>query len=419
MECVTGRGIARGWQQNEGEGRAALATLLRFYPSRQGVVKQAIAEAIAHHLMFQGERFFASQSELQVLRHAAWLQEHSHQKEEDQPRNQLFYCQDRMVHRGNGFAFTVSLHSDRIGNYESLTTTEENLKGWYTGDGMTYLYDKDDHQYHNWYPLVDKRFLPGTTTDGRTLPDYGGCRQYDDVKHDMRFVGGVSNGEIGLFGMDFYNHDNTLQAKKSYICFGDQILLLGSGIQSQSGEAFTTISNTQLHDLARTVVTVDGQAHSLNDTAIPVRQSFHWSQARDQVHGTTLSQCGVYLPFEQNLSLQMERRTGDWKDQFPENARYLASTKVEGNLLRATITQHLVNFTGSSSPEVDKDQRYAYLLMPNCTAVQLTRFAARPDWAWLSVSRALHAVYHHPAAPFLPLTGKPPVSVSMPIYRVR
>ncbi|MGF1688597.1 hypothetical protein L4C36_18245 [Photobacterium japonica] len=402
MECVTGRGIARGWRQNEGEGIAALATLLRFYPSRQATVKPRLASAIKHHLAFHGDRFYQDQSELQVLLSALAIAQNCNVAGEDaQPQNQLFYCQDRMVHRGNGFAFSISLHSDRIGNYESLTTTEENLKGWYTGDGMTYLYDNDDRQYHDWYPLVDKRFLPGTTTDGRTLPDYGGCRQYDDVKHDMRFVGGVSNGEMGLFGADFYNHDNTLQAKKSYVCLGDQIVMLGSDIRSQQGCAFTTISNMQLHDLNQATLTVDGQGQSWPTDAmkhheVAVKQHVHWAQG----DGETRSQCGVYLPFAQNLSVQTEMRQGDWNDQFPENARNLPATNVSGAVLRATMAHNLMHDDGKSIQEYDNDQRYAYLLMPNCTAVQLTTFAAQPDWTWLSLRRDLHAVYHRTSQTF-------------------
>ncbi len=392
MECVTGRSIARGWRQNEGEGIAALATLLRFYPSRHATMKLRLASAIKHHLAFHGDRFYHDQSELQVLLSACELnQDHHIMGDDQQARNQLFYCQDRMVHRGTGFALSISLHSDRIGNYESLTTTEENLKGWYTGDGMTYLYDSDDRQYHHWYPLVDKRFLPGTTTDGRTLPDYGGCRQYEDVKHDMRFVGGVSNGDIGIFGADFYNHDNTLQAKKSYICFGDQIIMLGSDIRAQQDSAFTTICNMQLHDLYKTTLTVDGKIQPMTiPYVVAAKQHFHWIQNR----GDIVSQCGVYLPFTQNLSIQLDVRQGDWNDQFPENARNLDITKVTGIALRGTMTHHFMRKNKTIKQEYDSNQCYAYVLMPNCTASELACFSNKPDWRWLSIRHNLHAVYH-------------------------
>ncbi|PKF50260.1 hypothetical protein AT251_12635 [Enterovibrio nigricans] len=307
MDAVNGRAIARGWVQNQGEGLNAISALVRFYESREGEVKQRLGKLIKHHILIDKERFFSSTSDLHIL-HVAdkILNDAEITASEEVKGNFVFYNQDRMVHRGNGFALSVSLHSDRVGNYECLTTTKENLKGWYTGDGMTYLYDADHNQYQDWYALVDKRHLAGTTTDGATLPDCGGRRQYDNTKKDMTFVGGASNGEFGIYGADFYNHNDTLQAKKSYFGFGDKLVALGSDIQSNSGKAFTTINNFKLNELANNAIHVDGVAWAPSGNVTKTAtNNFHID---GNVEG---SQLGVYLPAGQSVKMNFHQRSGN------------------------------------------------------------------------------------------------------------
>ena len=78
--------------------------------------------------------------------------------------NFVFGSMDRVVHLGLGFGLGLSLSSTRIYTYESING--ENLRGWYTGDGMTYLYNADLTQFtDNFWPTVNARRLPGTTVD--------------------------------------------------------------------------------------------------------------------------------------------------------------------------------------------------------------------------------------------------------------
>ena len=52
-----------------------------------------------------------------------------------------FPSMDRVVHLGKGFGFGLSMCSTRIANFESIN--DNNLHGWFTGDGMTMLYNAD------------------------------------------------------------------------------------------------------------------------------------------------------------------------------------------------------------------------------------------------------------------------------------
>jgi hypothetical protein len=81
-------------------------------------------------------------------------------------QTKVYAGMDQVVHLRPGFGFGVSMSSHRIGTYES--TNDENFQGWYTGVGMTYLYNKDPLQFTDYWPTVNKYRLPGTTVD--TMP---------------------------------------------------------------------------------------------------------------------------------------------------------------------------------------------------------------------------------------------------------
>ncbi|WP_372009054.1 polysaccharide lyase family 8 super-sandwich domain-containing protein [Paenibacillus chitinolyticus] len=67
------------------------------------------------------------------------------------------------MHLRPGFGFGLSLSSNRVDKYES--GNKNNVQGWYTGDGMTYLYNAASGQYDDFWPTVNRYRLPGTTVD--------------------------------------------------------------------------------------------------------------------------------------------------------------------------------------------------------------------------------------------------------------
>ncbi len=61
------------------------------------------------------------------------------------------------------FAFGLSMTSKNVARYESINN--ENLKGWHTGAGMSYLYNSDVKHYRdNFWATADMKRLSGTTT---------------------------------------------------------------------------------------------------------------------------------------------------------------------------------------------------------------------------------------------------------------
>ncbi|MBC8264962.1 MAG: polysaccharide lyase 8 family protein, partial [Anaerolineales bacterium] len=148
--------------------------------------------------------------------------------------NYQFYNQDRVVHRRPEWLYDIAMHSDRIRNYEPLNG--ENPKGWYTADGMTYLYmNPEDYNFIFW-STVDPHRLPGVTVDrDPSRPDGTACC----ALMPNSWVGGATlEGTYGVAGMDFQQHDYSnmdLRARKSWFMFDDEIVALGAGITSTSG----------------------------------------------------------------------------------------------------------------------------------------------------------------------------------------
>ena len=97
--------------------------------------------------------------------------------------HQVYPYMDRTIHRTTDYLFGISMYSSRISNCEIMN--DENLKGWFTGFGMTYLYNDDKQQYtdHFW-DTVDPLRLPGTTIVAEEVdngePDSSGFHQGGD-----------------------------------------------------------------------------------------------------------------------------------------------------------------------------------------------------------------------------------------------
>jgi hyaluronate lyase len=152
-------------------------------------------------------------------------------------QNKVFAGMDRIVHLRPGFGFGISMSSNRVANYESING--ENLKGWHTGNGMTYLYNGDLTQFNkDYWPTVNSLRLPGTTTDG----SQGAKNRYLSPK---TWVGGSSvNGLYGTAGIELDMDNSTLTGKKSWFMFDNKIVALGAGITANDSRNVETIVET-------------------------------------------------------------------------------------------------------------------------------------------------------------------------------
>jgi hyaluronate lyase len=247
----------------------------------------------------------------------------------------VFPSMDRVVHRRPGWSFAVSLSSRRVAAYEAING--ENLHGWYTGDGMTYLYTGDLGQFgDDFWPTVDPYRLPGTTVDTREREDLS----FRAHCPDNAWAGGaVLDGRYGAAAMELAGDGVSLRARKSWFCLDTAVVALGSGINGGDGHTVETVVENRATDAEPYLG--DGWAH--------------------------LPGVGGYV-FEGALSL-VERRTGRWRDI---NAGDDTSGAFD------PVTRRYVTFWFDHGVN-PVDASYAYVLLPNASRERTRAFrGARP-----------------------------------------
>ena len=281
-----------------------------------------------------------------------------------------FPCMDRVMHLRPGFGFGLSCYSSRTYNYESINS--ENWHGWFTSQGMTYLWNSDLAQFTDYFwPTVDPFHLPGTTVDLTTLANGAG----QSKASSQSWVGGADlAGSFGVAGMalsDAGAWAGTLVANKSWFMFDDEIVCLGAGITCGSAtNVHTTVENRRLNSAGNNAFTANG-------AAMPT--TLGWASNFTGASWCALDTAGGYFfPGGANLSARREARSGKWSDI---NAGGSTSSGTRNYL--TLWFDHGVKPTNST---------YAYVLLPNQTAAQVATYAAQPEIAILTNTPLVQAV---------------------------
>ena len=289
------------------------------------------------------------------------------------PGQYHFASMDRVAAHRDGFSFGLSMSSTRVGGYEINTTSPTNLKGWYTGAGVTYLYlGNPDTQYmDDYWATIDWYHLPGTTADLSPLS----VRPQDAVAGvtDQNWVGGAQvDKTYGVAGMSAHPNGTQLYAKKSWFMLDDKIVCLGAGITCTSGgEVDTTVENRKLGKTGTTTFNIADTAYSL---AAPTT----WANPVTVSAGTSPTWCaldgvaGYYFPEgASNLQAQFVSGSGAWTTINPTDSDSATYTDYYLQI----VSKHGVNPTGA---------KYSYVILPNRTVSSVKAYAANPDVTILS-----------------------------------
>ncbi|HCX3129546.1 TPA: polysaccharide lyase 8 family protein [Staphylococcus aureus] len=247
----------------------------------------------------------------------------------------IYNDMDRVTYHNKelDFAFGLSMTSKNIARYESING--ENLKGWHTGAGMSYLYNSDVKHYRdNFWATADMTRLPGTTT----LNDMPST----NTKNDKSFVGGTKlNNNYASIGMDFENQDKTLTAKKSYFILNDKIVFIGTGIKStvSSKNPVTTVENRKAN------------GYKLYKDDIEITTSDVNTQETHSVFlesSDTKKNIGYHFLDKPIITTIKETHTGKWKDI--NNSQ--STTQKNDDYYEVTQTHNT------------SENKYAYVLYP-------------------------------------------------------
>jgi hyaluronate lyase len=274
---------------------------------------------------------------------------------------------DRVTAFRSGFGFGLSMSSSRIVNYENLAGSS-NLKGWFTGDGMTYLYvGATDTQFTgDFWPTVDPYHLPGTTVEQTYVP------RPDTTDQD--WVGGAQvGGAYGVAGMALHPVASTLNGKKSWFMLDKEVVCLGAGITCASNNSVdTTVENRRLGAVPIANFHINGVQYP------PV---VGWSQAPASASYCALEGVGgYYFPGgAANVEASLVASSGSWTDLRPGDSD---SATYTNNYLKLRF-KHGVKPTNAS---------YAYILLPGMTPSQVSAYAQNSEVSVVANTPTVQAV---------------------------
>ncbi|SDL94769.1 polysaccharide lyase 8 family protein [Bacillus sp. OK048] len=376
MDIIRGREISRFNQQDHLMGHEAIRPILhlsQFAPSEYAArLKSMVKEWIQSDTFLS---FYETAPIYHVVLAKQIVQDSTIKSRGELVTNRQFPNMDRTVHLRPDFGFAIGMSSSRIFNFESIN--DENLKGWYTGDGATYLYNSDLSQYSDdYWGTVNMYRLPGTTVDTQRRADVSG----QSYKSSKNWVGGTNiAGLYGVSGMELDAWSSTLTAKKSWFMFDDEVVALGSGINSTDNRTIeTTIENRKISDAGKNTLTVNGTAKSSN---------LGWNETMGDVKtihlqgSTPGSDIGYYFPQPAEVHGLREARTDKWNNSnnYP---KFTDSSDVTKNFV--TLWQdHGKNSSNGT---------YEYVLLPNKTSNAVTDYANNPDISVLENSADVQAV---------------------------
>jgi hyaluronate lyase len=372
MDCVSGRAISRERAGDHRNGHGTTSTVL--------LLASGVAEPYAsrYKALAKGwitrdrlDDYLPGASIPEISRAKALLADTGVVPAPALPRHFQFYNQDRVVHRRPGWTFAIAMSSKRMARYE--WGNGENLRGWYVGDGMTYLYNRDQSQFNDAYwPTVDAQRMPGTTVSTQPRQPGGSGSGTGTVAAYADWVGGASYKNVaGAVGMHLINHDKTLQARKSWFCLSDSIVALGAGITGTDGYPVETIvDNRNLHENGTAALLLDGSAATDGSYDDP-----QWAH----LEGVA----GYVFPGGGRLRIQREDRTGSWSEINIGNDTAGSATPYTRRYAKL-ILEH-----GTETGD------YVYVVLPNATSRQTAERAADPGMTVLVNNPNVQAVRSH------------------------
>lgn len=374
MDMVCGRGMSREEMGDHIHGHRMINSIIKlaeFAPELYSAGFKTIAKSwlIADNYI---NPFRCASNINSVLRIKRLLEDKEIGTVEEPVLHKNFANMDRIVHKRPGFAFTLSMYSNRISNFEYMNG--ENKKAWHTADGMTYLYNDDlQHYSEGYWPTINPYRLPGTTVDNLERKDGEGW----NILSRKSFVGGVSLFErYGAAGMDLEGYNSTLNAKKSWFMFDNEIICLGAGISSADNRTVETIvENRKIRNQGDNKLYING---------VEMPQAAGWMGTTDNVESIYLegntenSGIGYYFPSGGNICALREKRTGCWKD-------------INDGGSDNIITNNYVTlwFNHGTNPE---NETYAYTILPNRTVEQVEFYAQSPESVVLINNDKIQAV---------------------------
>ncbi|MBS4694211.1 polysaccharide lyase 8 family protein [Aeromonas allosaccharophila] len=363
LDMQNGRAIARGERQNHVEGHAILASMFRFIDAATINDRNKISEFIKGQIISDNTKdFLQGQQDFVIYNKAKKLiEDTSIHPVVQSPQASYFPDMDRFVYQGRGYTFSLALHSARVGNFECMNN--ENRRGWFTGDGATYLYNADLLQYTDYWPLINPYRVSGTTID--LTESLGDCTNNNKVASrvgknkqvNMQRVGGAAYNTSAAIGADFHNHNDSISALKSWFVVNNKVIAVGSDILSNEDvEIGTIIDSRKLNANGTNKIEVNGV--SITPDIKDVYSNVNSFLVEGNVKGANV---GYWFPKGTDIVMEKKLVSANWSD--------IGTTKkvVNGYTLASFI------------PQDEHVSGYQYVILNGINSHELNEYANNPD----------------------------------------
>ncbi|MGL5868103.1 polysaccharide lyase family 8 super-sandwich domain-containing protein [Clostridium chrysemydis] len=381
MDSVSGRSISRASGQDINNGEGLMKTIVKYYiPAASPKKATELKEMVKYWLVSNDSKdILQTTNDLEFRALAKNIVNDPNIKLRGELLGNWNYANmDRAVQRSKGFQASLSMYSTRTFMHEG-GMNGENLKGYHTADGMLYVYNDDLEQFNkNFWPTVDPNRLPGTTVDKTNLKNSSGG---DKQRGNSDWVGGSSLGDFGVSGMqlDKKNHKDhgsmDLTAKKSYFFFDNEIVLLGSDINSSTDTNIETIIENRRLINGDEKVTVDGKEAIKDSGDSIVKEDASYVHLNGSKENTSF---GYYFPEKTTINLLRDYRTGSYKDINTGQS----DSKVSNTFMTMTLDHGIK----------PKESGYSYVILPNATEKETKNYSKKPDIKILSNTKDIQSV---------------------------
>jgi len=350
MDMQRGREISRSGSPDHAVGHTTAAAILRMSQFAPAEIKPRLKAMLREWYLSDTSRDWATSRSIgQIMAIRRLLDDEAVARRGELLGSWMFAGMDRVAHLRPDWGLGIAMHSSRVYNFESING--ENLRGWHTSDGMTYLYNHElTHFSDSFWPTVDPQRLPGTTV-------IAGSTARQSQVGGSNIAGGATLYGYTAAMMRLRPDGRELEANKSWFLFDDEVVALGSGIRS---------TNT-----ARTVETIVENRLIRGTPEFTRAEDGAWAH----LAGT---ETGYFFPNQRDWQTVREDRTGSWS--------LLNSGGSSTSLTRRFQT---IWFDHGVQPG---EASYAYALLPARTAEQTRSYAEAPQFRIVENSTVVHAV---------------------------
>ncbi|MDR3046957.1 MAG: hypothetical protein LBU51_04990, partial [Bacteroidales bacterium] len=279
------------------------------------------------------------------------------------PYHQHFHLSDYTIHQQPDYTFDIRCASQRT--LRSEIVNGENLLGYFLTDGANSI-NLTGKEYVDIFPLWDWSMIPGTTAPhlpAHLIPQTGTKK----VKGYSRFTGGLTFNQNGITVLN--QNDKTknirLKVKKSWFCFDNMIVCMGTNITSQNDQfpVLTTLDQS----LYQNSISVDEYLNHNNDFVyIPLNNANIEGNKPDMmieyqmqdtatkirhIHYIIHHKTGFYFPDSCHIILSTKEKTGNWQSVSP-------TLKTAKNRVFTLAINHGI---------APQNAQYVYYIIPDTT----------------------------------------------------